>query len=280
MVINYEGEAVEFKETLPLLPVRDLVVYPFMILPLFVGRETSIKAVEESLNNTGRLIILASQKDITVETPAPSEIYDLGTVAMIMRMRKLPDGRIKILIQGLTKARIKEFVSTEPFYKVKAERIENIPQEHSPSSVEALSRTVKENLEKVISLGKTLSPDILMVLEDIQDPGRLSDLIASNLNLRVSEAQKILEMLDPVERLDRINQILINEIDVLVQQTRMKNNLKEQLNKNTKDAFLKEQIKAMKNDLGEESSERNDEFAELKEKILGKKLFQKIFIKL
>jgi ATP-dependent Lon protease len=272
MVINYEGEAVEFKETLPLLPVRDLVVYPFMILPLFVGRETSIKAVEESLNNTGRLIILASQKDITVETPAPSEIYDLGTVAMIMRMRKLPDGRIKILIQGLTKARIKEFVSTEPFYKVKAERIENTSKEHSPSSVEALSRTVKENLEKVISLGKTLSPDILMVLEDIQDPGRLSDLIASNLNLRVSEAQKILEMLDPVERLDRINQILINEIEVLVQQSRMKNNLKEQLNKNTKDAFLKEQIKAMKNDLGEESSERNDEFAELREKILSKKL--------
>jgi len=88
MVINYEGEAVEFKETLPLLPVRDLVVYPFMILPLFVGRETSIKAVEESLNNTGRLIILASQKDMTVETPSPSEIYDLGTVAMIMRMRE------------------------------------------------------------------------------------------------------------------------------------------------------------------------------------------------
>jgi len=272
MVINYEGEAVEFKETLPLLPVRDLVVYPFMILPLFVGRETSIKAVEESLNNTGRLIILASQKDITVETPAPSEIYELGTVAMIMRMRKLPDGRIKILIQGLTKARIKEFVSTEPFYKVKAERIESTPQEHSPSSVEALSRTVKENLEKVISLGKTLSPDILMVLEDIQDPGRLSDLIASNLNLRVSEAQKILEMLDPVERLDRINQILVNEIEVLIQQSRMKNNLKDQLNKTTKDAFLKEQIKAMKNDLGEESSERNDEFAELREKILGKKL--------
>jgi len=127
-------------------------------------------------------------------------------------------------------------------------------------------------LEKVISLGKTLSPDILMVLEDIQDPGRLSDLIASNLNLRVSEAQKILEMLDPVERLERINQILVNEIEVLVQQSRMKSNLKDQLNKNTKDAFLKEQIKAMKNDLGEESSERNDEFAELKEKILSKKL--------
>ena len=126
MVTNYEGEAIEFKESLPLLPVRDLVVYPFMILPLFVGRETSIKAVEEALNNTDRLILLSSQKDITAESPTPSEIYEMGTVAMIMRMRKLPDGRIKILIQGLAKARIKEFESTEPFYKVKVEKVEPI----------------------------------------------------------------------------------------------------------------------------------------------------------
>src|SRR5690606_36884166 len=151
MVTNYEGEVIEFKETLPLLPVRDLVVYPFMILPLFVGRETSIKAVEEALNNTDRLIVLASQKDITAESPSPSEIYEMGTVAMIMRMRKLPDGRIKILIQGLAKARINEFVSTEPFYQVKASRVENQAVTANPSTIEALSRTVKENLEKVIS---------------------------------------------------------------------------------------------------------------------------------
>src|SRR5690606_27375885 len=124
MVTNYEGEAIVFKETLPLLPVRDLVVYPFMILPLFVGRETSIKAVEEALNNTDRLILLASQKDIVAESPTPDEIYQMGTVAMIMRMRKLPDGRIKILIQGLAKARITSFVATEPFYQVNVEKVE------------------------------------------------------------------------------------------------------------------------------------------------------------
>src|SRR5262245_2159949 len=151
MVTNYEGEAIEFKETLPLLPVRDLVVYPFMILPLFVGREASIKAVEEALNNTDRLILLASQKDITAEAPTPSEIYEMGTVAMIMRMRKLPDGRIKILIQGLAKARIKEFVSTEPFYQVKAEKVETVQVNAAPATIEALARSVKENLEKVIS---------------------------------------------------------------------------------------------------------------------------------
>lgn len=270
MVTNYEGEAIEFKDTLPLLPVRDLVVYPFMILPLFVGRESSIKAVEESLNNTDRLILLASQKDITAETPAPSEIYEMGTVAMIMRMRKLPDGRIKILIQGLAKARIKEFVSTEAFYQVKVEKVEVQQVAANPSTVEALARTVKENLEKVISLGKVLSPDILMVLEDIQDPGRLADLVASNLNLKVSDAQKVLEILDPVERLGHINQVLVAELDILVQQAKLKPN-KEDLAKNQKEFFLREQIKAMKSELNEDS-DKNDEFAEIREKLMAKSL--------
>lgn len=272
MVTNYEGEAIDFKETLPLLPVRDLVVYPFMILPLFVGRETSIKAVEESLNKTDRLILLASQKDITAESPSPSEIYEMGTVAMIMRMRKLPDGRVKILIQGLSKARIKEFVGTEPFYQVKVEKVETQPVTANAATIEALARTVKENLEKVISLGKILSPDILMVLEDIQDPGRLADLVASNLNLKVTEAQKILEIIDPVERLGYINQVLTLELEVLTQQAKLKKSSKDDLAKNQKEFFLREQIKAMKQELSEDSSDKNDEFTEIREKLVAKAL--------
>lgn len=271
MVTNYEGESIEFKETLPLLPVRDLVVYPFMILPLFVGRETSINAVEESLANTDRLILLASQKDITAESPSPSEIYEMGTVAMIMRMRKLPDGRIKILIQGLAKARIKEFVATEPFYQVKVEKVEVQEVTATPSTIEALARTTKQNLEKVISLGKVLSPDILMVLEDIQDPGRLADLIASNLNLKVAEAQKVLEQLDPVERLGQINQILVQELEILTQQAKLKAGQDDM--RSQKESFLREQIKAMKNELHDES-DKNDEFLEIKEKLLAKGLPQ------
>lgn len=270
MVTNYEGEAIVFKETLPLLPVRDLVVYPFMILPLFVGRETSIKAVEEALNNTDRLILLASQKDIVAESPTPDEIYQMGTVAMIMRMRKLPDGRIKILIQGLAKARITSFEATEPFYQVKVEKVEAVEVTASPSTIEALARTVKENLEKVISLGKVLSPDILMVLEDINDPGRLADLIASNLNLKVSEAQKVLELLDPVERLGHINQILVKELDVLVQQAKLKAHNKDDL-QNQKEFFIREQIKAMKQELNDDA-DKNDEFAEIREKLMAKGL--------
>src|ERR1700694_5010359 len=141
MVTNYDGEQVEIPASLPMLPVRDIVVFPYMIIPLFVGRDSSIKAVEESLARNDRLILLASQKDISDEHPNPDGIYQIGTVAMIMRMRKLPDGRIKILTQGLCKARIKEYSQTQPFYEVKIERI----QEGSPiplPEVEALMRSV------------------------------------------------------------------------------------------------------------------------------------------
>jgi ATP-dependent Lon protease len=271
MVTNYEGEAIEFKENLPLLPVRDLVVYPFMILPLFVGRETSIKAVNEALKNTDKLILIASQKDITAEAPAPSEIYEMGTVAMIMRMKNLPDGRVKILIQGLAKARIKEFVTTEPFYQVKVEKIEVQAISASQATIETLTRAVKENFEKVISQGKTLSSDILMVLEDIQDPGRLADLIASNLNLKVSGAQKVLEILDPVERLSHVNQILLQELESLAFHAKIKGQ-KDEMARNQKDFFIREQIKAMKNELNDEGAEKNDEFAELRDKLAAKNL--------
>src|ERR1700722_17410849 len=123
MVTNYDGEQVEIPETLPMLPVRDIVVFPYMIIPLFVGRDSSIKAVEEALSRSDRLILLASQKDISDEHPSPEGIYATGTVAMIMRMRKLPDGRIKILTQGLCKAKIQEFKNREPFYEVGIERV-------------------------------------------------------------------------------------------------------------------------------------------------------------
>lgn len=266
MVTNYEGDNIEFKDTLPLLPIRDIVVYPFMILPLFVGREASILAVEEAIAKTDRLILLASQKDISAEAPSPNEIYELGTVAMIMRMRKLPDGRIKILIQGLSKARITNFEQTAPFYQVKVSKVENKLFEVKDVAIEALMRTVREQLEKIISLGKVLSPDILMVLEDIKDPGRLADLVASNLNLKVEEAQMILETLEPVERLHKIHDLLARELEILFMQAKIRSNTKEEISKSQKEYFLREQIKAIKSELGDEAQEK-DEFTEMREKI-------------
>ncbi|MGI4991423.1 endopeptidase La [Halobacteriovorax sp. GFR7] len=265
MVTNYEGENIEFKEELALLPIRDLVIYPFMILPLFVGREASIKAIDHAINHSDRLILLSSQKDIVAEHPAPEEIYELGTVAMIMRMRKLPDGRIKILVQGLSKARITSFEQQSPFYITKVEKVEDKTTDSSNIATTALMRTIKEQLEKVIQLGKVLSPDILMVLEDITDASRLADLIASNLNLHVSEAQTILETLDPVDRLHAINDILNRELEILMMQQKMKTNASSE-NANQRDVFLKEQIKAIKSELGDGNSEQ-DEFAEFRKRV-------------
>ncbi len=267
MATNYEGDSIEFKDTIPLLPIRDIVVYPYMIIPLFVGRETSIEAVEQALAKNDRLILLASQKDITAESPQPSEIYDVGTLAMIMRMRKLPDGRIKILVQGLSKACIKEFVHTEPFYKVRIEKIEDRKIANEDMAVKALMRNLKEQLEKVITQGKMLSPDILMVLEDIHEAGRLADLVASNLSLHVAEAQLILETLDPIERLNKINEILVRELEIISMQHKIKSAARDEMSKTQKEYFLREQIKAIKSELGDEAPEINDEFGEFRDKL-------------
>ena len=268
MVTNYEGDNIEFKDKLPLLPIRDIVVYPFMILPLFVGRESSIQAVEHALEHTDRLILLSSQKDIKAEVPDPSEIYDLGTVAMIMRMRKLPDGRVKILVQGLNKARIMNFEQTSPYFVSHISKVEDETVSEDKIAVDALMRTIRDQLEKVISLGKVLSPDILTVLEDIQDPGRLADLVSSNLNLHVAEAQMILETLSPVERLHKINDILSRELEILAMQSKIKNLAKDEISKTQKEYFLREQIKAIKSELGDEGSPvEEDEFEEFRNKV-------------
>jgi ATP-dependent Lon protease len=270
MVTNYDGEQVEIPSTLPMLPVRDIVVFPYMIIPLFVGRDSSIKAVEESLARNDRLILLASQKDISDEHPNPDGIYQIGTVAMIMRMRKLPDGRIKILTQGLSKAHIDEYVQTNPFFEA---RITKIEEKATPSTLEseALMRNVREQLEKVISLGKMLSPDILMVLDDITDAGRLADLVASNLGLKVAEAQMILETTNASERLRRINDILQKELEVLAIQAKIRSQAKDEMTKSQKEYFLREQIRAIKSELGDNDS-KGEELQELKDKIAACKM--------
>lgn len=273
MVTNYEGDNIELKDHLPLLPIRDIVVYPFMILPFFVGRESSIQAVDHALTKTDRLILLASQKDMKAEAPTPDEIFEVGTIAMIMRMRKLPDGRIKILVQGLSKARITTFTQEAPYFMCKLMKVEDVKLEENNVAANALMRNIREQLEKVINMGKVLSPDILMILEDIKDPGRLADLVASNLNLHVGEAQTILEILDPMERLHRINDILARELEILAMQNKIKSTAKEEITKNQKEYFLREQIKAIKSELGDEAQkEGDDEFAEIRNKIAKAKM--------
>ncbi len=264
MVTNYDGEQIEIPNVLPMLPVRDIVVFPYMIIPLFVGRDSSIKAVEESLSRNDRLILLASQKDISDEHPNPDGIYQIGTVAMIMRMRKLPDGRIKILTQGLSKAHIDEYVQTNPYFEAKITKLEEKNSDSNPE-VEAMMRMVREQLEKVISLGKALSPDILMVLDDITDPGRLADLVASNLGMKVSDAQNILETTDSVERLKKINETLKKEIDILQLQVKIRSQAKDEMTRSQKEYFLREQIRAIKSELGD-NDPKGEEVQELRDK--------------
>ncbi len=272
MVTNYEGEQIHIPENLPMLPVRDIVIFPFMILPLFVGRDSSIKAVEEALARNDRLIFLSSQKNTADEFPQPDGIYNVGTVAMIMRMRKLPDGRIKILAQGLSKAKINEFVQSDPFYRVKIEKLEEkVLTEAAIVESEALMRNVRENLEKVISLGKVLSPDIMMVLDDITDPGRLSDLVASNLGLKMAEGQSLLEIFDPIVRIKTVNDILVRELEVLAMQAKIRSQAKDEMTKSQKEYFLREQIRAIKSELGD-TDNKTEELQELRQKILDVKM--------
>ncbi len=231
--MGFDDKVLEIPESLPMLPVRDIVVFPYMILPLFVGREASIRSVEEALGKN-RLIFLASQREITEENPTEETIYQTGTIARIMRMRKLADGRVKILIQGEAKGRITKYVKSSPNFEVSVERIVEVGSKELPLEHEALMRNAREQLEKIIALGRSLSPDILLILDDVTDPGRLADLIASNLGLKVSDAQRVLESSDPVARLKLVNEILVAELEVLSMQQKIRSTAKDEMSKSTR----------------------------------------------
>ena len=263
-----DNQTFDNTQTLPMLPVRDIVVFPYMIIPLFVGREASIRSVEEALAKN-RLIFLASQKEIAEENPTPETIYSVGTVAKIMRMRKLSDGRVKILIQGEAKAKITSFVKTSGSFEVTVDKINEDVVLPSTSEAEAYIRTAKDSIEKIIALGKALSPDILLVLDDVTNPGRVADLIASNIGIKVVEAQKVLETFDPVERLKLVCQILQTELEILQAQTKISGRSKIDDQKSQRENFLREQMRAIKSELGENADGKSEEMTELKSKIIN-----------
>lgn len=249
-----EVEELKIPDELPLLPVRDVVVYPFMIIPLFVGREMSVKAVDSALAGD-RMIVLATQHDIGDDDPTPDKIYEVGTVAMIMRMLKLPDGRVKILVQGLSKVRITEYLSEKPFHSVRVEKLVDHPLQDISLETEALVRTVREQLAKIVELGKQVSPEVMVILENIQDPGSMADLIASNLGLKVPDAQALLEMSDPIVRLTKVNDFLSREVELLGVQAKIQNAAREEMGKNQREYYLREQLRAIQQELGDEGKE-------------------------
>jgi ATP-dependent Lon protease len=272
--IQKTEKEIEIPGNLPVLPVRDIVVFPYMILPLFVGREMSIKAIEYSLNEN-RTVLLLAQKDLNIENPTPEDLYSVGTVAIIMRMLKLPDGRVKILVQGLTKARALSFSQTEPFFKADIEKIGEIKPHELLIEDEAQIRNVKEQLEKIVSLGKTVLPDIMGVVENIEDPGRLADLVASNLGLKTEQAQEVLEILDPTQRLKRVTEILAREIELLTVQQKIQSEARGEIDKTQREYFLREQLKAIQKELGD-IDERAEEIREFRKKIEEAKMPEKV----
>jgi ATP-dependent Lon protease len=235
-----------------------------MMLPLFVGRDVSIRAVEEALSRD-RLIFLVSQVNSSEENPLPADIHRVGTIASIMRMLKLADGRVKILVQGLAKGEVDTYLRERPFFEVKIRKIIEPTLTEVPIEVEALMRTAKEKIEQILNL-KNLPPEIVMVTDNISDPGVLADLVASNLRLKIDESQAILQIFDPIERLKKVNELLTRELELSAMQARIQSQAKEEMSKTQRDYYLREQLKQIQQELGE-GDERAEEVNELKKQI-------------
>jgi ATP-dependent Lon protease len=265
---------IEVPGQLPLLPVRDIVVFPYMVLPLFVGRDMSIKAIEAALAGN-RMIFLATQKALDVENPAPKDIHAIGTVGIIMRMLKLPDERIKILVQGIAKAKITKYIQTDPYYSVRIDKLIDTKPTATTLETEAVMRTVKEQIERIVSLGKVLIPDVMVVIENLEEPGRLADMVVSNLGLKVDATQAVLEISDPIQRLRQVSDILGKEIEVLSMQQKIQAQAKGEMDKTQREYFLREQLKAIQKELGE-LDERAEEITEFRKRIKDSKMPDKV----
>jgi ATP-dependent Lon protease len=267
-----EDESLEITipSALPLLAVRDVVVFPNMVLPLFVGRETSVLAIEAALAQD-RLLFLATQRDQSVENPEPEDIYQLGTVSLILRMLKLPDGRLKVLVQGRAKAKITDYLQTRPFFQVGLDVVSEAQLREVSPETEALMRNAREMSEKILTLKGVMSPDLLSILDSIEDPGHLADLVAANLRLKIEEAQTVLEELDPIKRLIIVNDFLRKELEVSSIQAKIQSQAREEMDRTQREYFLREQLRAIKKELGD-VDDQSKEMEEYRVKIVRAKM--------
>lgn len=249
--ISQDGnQKLHVPKELPILMLRDIVVFPYMVVPLFVGRDKSKKAVDHSLSSH-RMILLLTQKNMEIEEPKREDAYKVGTVALIMRMLKLPDGRVRILAQGLVRAKVEKLEEDKPFYSAQVSVIHEPEEVEKSIKIEALIRNVRIGLEKASSLGKNIPPEIMIIAANVEEPGRLADLTAANLELKIKEAQQVLEIEDPVKRLKRIFELLTKELELLDVQSKISSEAKGEMEKLQKQYFLRQQMKAIQKELGE-----------------------------
>ena len=252
----------------PLLPLRDIVVFPHMVVPLFVGRQRSIKALEEATQKQGP-IFLSSQKDAKTNEPTEEDIYKIGTLGTVVQMLKLPDGTVKVLIEGKKRAQVARFVSNPEFFLVEVEEAPEIVERNT--EVEALTREVHTTFENYVKLKKKIPPEMVMSVSSIDDPARLSDTIVAHLGIKLSDRQNLLETFNAAERLEKVLAHMRAEIEILEVERRIRSRVKKQMERSQKEYYLNEQMRAIQKELGEKDEFKN-EIQEIEEKIKQKKL--------
>ncbi len=249
-------------DLLPLLPLRDVVVYPHLVIPLFVGRSKSVRALEIALESNKKILLVA-QKSANEEEPGPADLYEIGTLATILQMLKLPDGTVKVLVEGVNRARVLEFIELENSFAARIEQVEDVAS--SEGEVQALMRTVFTQFDQYVKINKKIPPEILTSLSSIDDAGRLADTITAHLPLKLEEKQKILEMFDIAKRLEYLLGLLEAELDILQVEKRIRGRVKRQMEKSQREYYLNEQVKAIQKELGEQ--DENAEMDELDKRI-------------
>ncbi|NLV23497.1 MAG: endopeptidase La [Deltaproteobacteria bacterium] len=243
-------------QVLPMIPLRDVVVFPYMILPLFIGRDKSLAAVNAALA-ADRLLFVATQKEL-LDAPDTDQIHMVGTVVQVMRSLNLPDGRLKIMVQGVHKGKIVAFTATEPYFQARIETLAETETAAVGVEEEALVQLVKNRVGDLVSLGKTLPSEMSSILRHVKDPGSLADLVGGNIGLPLDEMQELLEILDPVARLRRLHGLLDREVEMQSVQNRIQNQAREEMNRHQKEFFLREQIRAIQSELGEGDPKSED----------------------
>ena len=255
-------------ELYPVLPLRDIVVFPHMIVPLFVGREKSVRALEDVMKDD-KQILLVTQKNAAQDDPSTSDIYQVGTISTVLQLLKLPDGTVKVLVEGGNRARIIDFTDNSDFFQARAEVIQE--DTGDSNELEALARTVVSQFEKYIKLNKKIPPEVLVSINQIEDSGKLADTVASHLALKISEKQQLLELAKISERLERVYASMESEIEILQVEKKIRSRVKRQMEKTQREYYLNEQLKAIQKELGEAEDGR-DEVSEFEERIKKTKL--------
>lgn len=248
---------------LAVLPLRDVVVYPHMVIPLFVGRDKSIRALESAMENA-KQILLVAQRSAADDDPSIDDIHEVGTVSNILQLLKLPDGTIKVLVEGVSRARTIEFVDTDNFFAARTEALE--PEPITDREAEVLTRSLMGQFDQYVKLNKKVPPEIISSLSSIDDPSRLADTIAAHMSIKIQDKQDVLEFVNLRERLEHLISLMESEIDLLQVEKRLRGRVKKQMEKSQREYYLNEQMKAIQNELGE-SEDGSNEFDELAEKI-------------